>query len=63
MEYSLEGFGLDFIDLVFCRRPDPETSIEETIFNMSEMVSSGKAHYWGTSEWSAQGIVRGLRDR
>mgnify|MGYP000447332272 FL=1 len=54
MERSLERFGLDFIDLVFCHRPDPETPIEETVFTMSEMVSSGKAHYWGTSEWSAQ---------
>ena len=57
MERSLERFGLDFIDLVFCHRPDPETPIEETVFTMSEMVSSGKAHYWGTSEWSAQELL------
>ena len=57
MDRSLERFGLDFIDLVFCHRPDPETPIEETVFTMSEMVSSGKAHYWGTSEWSAQELL------
>jgi len=57
MERSLERFGLDFIDLVFCHRPDPETPIEETVFTMSEMVSSGKAHYWGTSEWSAKELL------
>ena len=57
MERSLERFGLDFIDLVFCHRPDPKTPIEETVFTMSEMVSSGKAHYWGTSEWSAKELL------
>lgn len=57
LERSLERFGLDFIDLVYCHRPDPETPIEETVFTMSEMVSSGKAHYWGTSEWSAQELL------
>jgi voltage-dependent potassium channel beta subunit len=53
---SLERFGLDFIDLVYCHRPDPETPIEETVWAMSDMVSSGKALYWGTSEWSADEI-------
>ena len=57
MDRSLERFGLDFIDLVFCHRSDPETPIEETVFTMSELVSSGKAHYWGTSEWSAQELM------
>jgi voltage-dependent potassium channel beta subunit len=53
---SLDRFGLDFVDLVFCHRPDPETPIEETVWAMSEMVSAGKALYWGTSEWSADQI-------
>jgi voltage-dependent potassium channel beta subunit len=56
IDASLERFGLDFVDLVFCHRPDPETPVEETVWAMSEMVSSGRAHYWGTSEWSAQEI-------
>lgn len=53
MDASLERFGLDFVDLVFCHRPDPHTPIEETVWAMHDIVSSGKALYWGTSEWSA----------
>jgi voltage-dependent potassium channel beta subunit len=53
MDASLERFGLDFVDLVFCHRPDRETPIEETVWAMSDIVASGKALYWGTSEWSA----------
>ncbi len=53
---ALRRFGLDYIDLVFCHRPDPETPIEETVWSMHQMVESGKALYWGTSEWSADEI-------
>jgi voltage-dependent potassium channel beta subunit len=53
---SLERFGLDFLDLVFCHRPDPETPVEETVEAMTDIIESGKAHYWGTSEWSADEI-------
>jgi len=53
---SLMRMGLDFIDLVYCHRPDPRTPIEETVWAMSDMISRGKAQYWGTSEWSADEI-------
>ena len=53
---SLERMGLDFVDLLFCHRPDPHTPIEETVWAMSDIVASGKALYWGTSEWSADEI-------
>jgi voltage-dependent potassium channel beta subunit len=53
---SLDRFGLDFVDLVFCHRADPETPIEETVWAMHDMVSRGQALYWGTSEWSAEEI-------
>ena len=53
---SLKRLGLDFIDLVYCHRPDPYTPIEETVWAMSDMITRGKALYWGTSEWSAQEI-------
>jgi len=53
---SLERLGLDFVDLLFCHRSDPQTPIEETVWAMSDMVSAGKALYWGTSEWSADEI-------
>jgi voltage-dependent potassium channel beta subunit len=56
VDQSLERLGLDHVDLVFCHRPDPETPIEETVWAMSDMVSSGRAHYWGTSEWPAASI-------
>jgi voltage-dependent potassium channel beta subunit len=53
---SLERFGLDHLDIVYCHRPDAETPVEETVWAMSDVVSSGRAHYWGTSEWSAADI-------
>jgi len=53
---SLQRMGLDFIDLVYCHRPDPHTPIEETVWAMSDMIARGKALYWGTSEWSAADI-------
>jgi voltage-dependent potassium channel beta subunit len=53
---SLKRFGLDFIDLVYCHRPDPHTPVEETVWAMSDMITRGKALYWGTSEWSAADI-------
>jgi len=53
---SLERMGVDFLDLIFCHRADPDTPIEETVWAMSDIVASGKALYWGTSEWSADEI-------
>jgi len=53
---SLKRLGLDFIDLVYCHRSDPHTPIEETVWAMSDMITRGKALYWGTSEWSADEI-------
>ena len=53
---SLDRFGLDFVDVVYCHRADPDTPMEETVWAMSEMVSQGKALYWGTSEWTADEI-------
>ena len=53
---SLKRMQLDHIDLVYCHRPDPHTPIEETVWAMSDMITRGKALYWGTSEWSADEI-------
>ena len=60
VDASLERFGLDFLDLVFCHRADPDTPIEEPVRAMSDIVSSGKALYWGTSEWAADEIVAAI---
>jgi voltage-dependent potassium channel beta subunit len=54
---SLQRLQLDYVDLVFCHRPDPNTPIEETVWAMHDMVQNGKALYWGTSEWSAAEIA------
>ncbi len=53
---SLRRMGLDFIDLIYCHRPDPHTPIEETARAMHDIICQGKALYWGTSEWSAADI-------
>jgi voltage-dependent potassium channel beta subunit len=53
---SLKRLQLDHIDLVYCHRADPDTPIEETARAMSDMVTAGKALYWGTSEWTARQI-------
>ena len=56
LDGSLARLGLDFVDLVYCHRPDPLTPIEETVWAMHDMIARGKALYWGTSEWAAAEI-------
>ena len=58
---SLQRFGLEHIDLIYCHRADPNTPIEETVRAMSDIITQGKALYWGTSEWSA-GEIRAAWD-
>lgn len=58
MNNALRRFQLDYVDLVFCHRPDPNTPIEETVRAMDIIIKQGKAFYWGTSEWSAADIMR-----
>jgi voltage-dependent potassium channel beta subunit len=57
INHSLKRLQLDFVDIVYCHRPDANTPLEETVFAMHDIVSSGKAVYWGTSEWSAADIM------
>ncbi|MFO0122559.1 MAG: aldo/keto reductase, partial [Inhella sp.] len=45
MDGSLKRFGLDFIDLIYCHRPDPHTPIEETVWAMHNLIEQGKALY------------------
>ncbi len=52
----LERLDLDFVDLLYCHRSDPDTPIEETVWALSNIIDQGKALYWGTSEWSADEI-------
>ena len=53
---SLERLQMDYVDLVFCHRADPATPIEETVRALSDIIDSGRALYWGTSEWTADEI-------
>jgi voltage-dependent potassium channel beta subunit len=55
---ALARLQMDYVDLIFCHRPDIYTPIEETVRAMSYLVNSGKAFYWGTSEWSAADIMQ-----
>jgi voltage-dependent potassium channel beta subunit len=55
---SLKRLELDHVDLVYCHRADPETTIEEVVHAMHDIVTSGRAVYWGTSEWTAAEIAQ-----
>lgn len=55
---ALKRLQLEYVDLVYAHRPDPETPIEETVRAMDLIIRQGKAFYWGTSEWSAADIIR-----
>lgn len=56
IDRSLERFDLEYVDLVYCHRADPDTPIEETVWAMHDIVARGKALYWGTSSWPAADI-------
>jgi len=54
---ALKRLQVDYLDLFFCHRPDPDTPIEETVRAMSDLIAQGKVLYWGTSVWSADEIM------
>lgn len=62
---ALKRLQVDYLDLYFCHRPDPETPIEETVRAMNTLIEQGKVLYWGTSEWSARDIeeAKGVAER
>jgi len=53
---ALQRLRVDYLDLYFCHRPDPDTPIAETVAAMDTLVRQGKVLYWGTSEWPAEAI-------
>jgi voltage-dependent potassium channel beta subunit len=57
---SLERLQLDYVDLVYCHRPDKTTPVEETVWAMHNIIEWGKAMYWGTSEWAASEIIQAI---
>jgi voltage-dependent potassium channel beta subunit len=54
---ALKRLQVDYLDLYFCHRPDPNTPIAETVWTMHQLIMQGKVMYWGTSEWSAKEIA------
>ena len=54
---ALKRLRVDYLDLYFCHRPDPDTPIAETVFAMDALIRQGKVLYWGTSEWPADAIL------
>lgn len=57
---SLKRLQMDYVDLIFCHRPDVHTPIDETVWAMNQVINQGKAFYWGTSEWNAQQITEAI---
>ena len=57
---SLERLQLEYVDLIYCHRPDKTTPIEETVWAMHNIIEWGQALYWGTSEWSASEIAQAI---
>lgn len=57
---SLQRLDMEYVDLIFCHRPDPTTTIEEIVWAMHDIINRGQALYWGTSEWPASDIVAAI---
>lgn len=57
---SLRRLGVDYLDLYFCHRFDPDTSIEEVVWTMNDLIHQGKILYWGTSEWEATQVMQAI---
>jgi voltage-dependent potassium channel beta subunit len=55
---SLRRLQLDYVDLYYCHRFDPDTPVDEVVFTMNHLIQQGKILYWGTSEWSAAQITQ-----
>lgn len=58
---SLKRLDMDYVDIIYCHRPDKTTPIEETVWAMHNIIEWGKAIYWGTSEWAASEIVEAIQ--
>lgn len=54
---ALRRLQVDYLDLYFCHRFDPNVPMEEIVQTMTDLVRQGKVLYWGTSEWTAAQIL------
>lgn len=57
---SLKRMQVEYFDLFFCHRADPNTPMEETVWAMNDLIRQGKILYWGTSEWSSQQVMEAM---
>jgi len=60
MQNSLKRLQLDYVDVIFCHRPDTDTPIEEICYAMDWIIEEGYSFYWATSEWSSDEIVQAI---
>jgi voltage-dependent potassium channel beta subunit len=58
---ALKRLKVEYLDLFFCHRPDPETPILESVYAMNDLITQGKIMYWGTSEWSGEEIKEAFK--
>lgn len=57
---SLRRLGVDYIDLYYCHRFDPDTPVEEVVWVMNDLIHQGKILYWGTSEWESAQVMQAI---
>jgi voltage-dependent potassium channel beta subunit len=57
---SLRRLGLDYLDIYYCHRHDPDTTVEEVVQTMDILVRQGKILYWGTSEWDVLHLTQAI---
>ncbi|MCH2263440.1 MAG: aldo/keto reductase [SAR86 cluster bacterium] len=58
---AMKRLQVDYLDLYFCHRADPDTPIGETVWAMHNLITQGKVLYWGTSEWTAEEITEAYK--
>jgi len=57
---SLKRLGLDYLDIYYCHRYDPDTTVQEVVQTMDILVRQGKILYWGTSQWEPFHLIRAI---
>ena len=57
----MKRLQLDYVEVIFCHRPDSDTPIEETVKAMDWIVEEGYAFYWATSEWTQEQITQAMK--
>ncbi len=61
LDMSLKALKVDYVDIFYCHRYDPDTDLEETLRALDDFVAQGKVLYAGLSEWPADKIAQGVQ--